>query len=502
MEVTEKKSQGKLSIRQQRLTGFFVLVVGTSVILLLYILLFGSVIFFKYQNVNQLIPIFRNYYQQMSDSMDSLDDYVVNEDEMAYDNAVSTLALAQQSLADLSEKVNDRTVLRSIEDLGALNDAMEEQMKQIQKCMEAYQNNTDIAFDQVTDSYEQVDFITAVQDEYNPMIDLLFDYMEWVNERIKETCLASILLILFGIIISGVLIFIQIKNIYVSFANPVERMIYAAGEVEKEHYDNAVNSVESIDSTFDQGMLLLVKSFSQMIVQVRRQISLLKENAVIQKQLQEAKFKELQMQINPHFMFNTLNMISNFALLEQADKTALLLNKTAKMFRFSLDFSGKTVPLYKEVKELENYIFIQEQRYGNRIQFIWNLPDVLPELSIPALTLQPLIENSIVHGIGLLTSGAKIEISIIEEIRGTYHDCKITVSDNGAGMTQKQLEKLRTEIESYSVQNAKIGLGNVYLRLKMLWKEQVSMDIESEVEKGTKISIVISREKEGGLCIN
>ena len=438
----------------------------------------------------------------MSDSMDSLDDYVVNEDEMAYDNAVSTLALAQQSLADLSEKVNDRTVLRSIEDLGALNDAMEEQMKQIQKCMEAYQNNTDIAFDQVTDSYEQVDFIyTAVQDEYNPMIDLLFDYMEWVNEQIKETCLASILLILFGIIISGVLIYIQIKNIYVSFANPVERMIYAAGEVEKEHYDNAVNSVESIDSTFDQGMLLLVKSFSQMIVQVRRQISLLKENAVIQKQLQEAKFKELQMQINPHFMFNTLNMISNFALLEQADKTALLLNKTARMFRFSLDFSGKTVPLYREVKELENYIFIQEQRYGNRIQFIWDLPDVLPELSIPALTLQPLIENSIVHGIGLLTSGAKIEISIIEEIRRTYHDCKITVSDNGAGMTQKQLEKLRTEIESYSVQNAKIGLGNVYLRLKMLWKEQVSMDIESEVEKGTKISIVISREEVGGLCI-
>ena len=173
-------------------------------------------------------------------------------------------------------------------------------------------------------------------------------------------------------------------------------------------------------------------------LQMKHQIEVLEENIRIQKQLEESRFRELQMQINPHFMFNTLNMISETAYFENAKKTVFLLNKTAKMFRFSLDFSGTSVTLFREMEELENYILIQEQQYGDRIEFRFELDESFHHILVPSLTLQPLIENSISHGVGKYTGGGWVKLTTryCDEEKAGY----IVVEDNGVGMEEEQFK--------------------------------------------------------------
>ena len=205
--------------------------------------------------------------------------------------------------------------------------------------------------------------------------------------------------------------------------------------------------------------------------------------------LKTSELKALQMQINPHFMFNTLNMIAETAYFENAEKTEFLLNKTAKMFRFSLDFSGKSISLFKEIEELENYIFIQEEQYEDRIEFLFDLDESFHNILVPSLTLQPLIENSVVHGIGKYTEGGRVKLTT------SYHEEEgagyIMVEDNGVGIEEEKLQQIRQEMINYKGDSMKIGLGNVYSRLKILYGEKVSMDIESEERKGCKITIRI-----------
>ena len=144
---------------------------------------------------------------------------------------------------------------------------------------------------------------------------------------------------------------------------------------------------------------------------------------------------------------------------------------------------------HKEIEELENYIFIQEEQYEDRIEFLFDLDESFHNILVPSLTLQPLIENSVVHGIGKYTEGGRVKLTT------SYHEEEgagyIMVEDNGVGIEEEKLQQIRQEMINYKGDSMKIGLGNVYSRLKILYGEKVSMDIESEERKGCKITIRI-----------
>ena len=238
-------------------------------------------------------------------------------------------------------------------------------------------------------------------------------------------------------------------------------------------------------------MNFLVEVFNMMLITLQDQVKKIQENADLEIELHKKEvenlqianllrssaLKSLQMQINPHFLFNTLNMISQSAYLEGADKTSALLDSTAVLLRYTLDFATRSVPLSKEIEVLGIYVSLQEQRFGGRIRFTFDLDESFHHIKVPALILQPLVENSITHGIGMYLKDASVTIC-------TQYDSAagaglIRIIDNGIGLTQEQLEKVREEMKKSDHADQKIGLSNVYARLHIFFYGKASMEIYS-----------------------
>lgn len=211
------------------------------------------------------------------------------------------------------------------------------------------------------------------------------------------------------------------------------------------------------------------------------------ENLRINNQLRQSQLKALQMQINPHFMFNTLNMITKTAYMEGADDTVSLLEYTADYLRYALDNSDRAVTLEKEMEALGNYVYIQEQRFGDQIQFLFRLDESFHHMKIPSIILQPIVENSIIHG-----KGKRPEITIEIETRYLEKEKKglICISDNGGGMSPENLERVREELWEKD-DEVKIGLKNINQRLQIFFKGQAKLEIESRIGEGTAVSIFI-----------
>ena len=266
--------------------------------------------------------------------------------------------------------------------------------------------------------------------------------------------------------------------------------------------------VEIRDEDLDTEMKLLVDAFNTMIERIKTQVRQIEENASAKVALREkelenlqitnllktSELKALQMQMNPHFLFNTLNMIAKTAYIEDADKTVFLLQKTAQLLRYSLDYMGKSVTLAREIEMLGNYVYLQEQRFGERIAFEFKLDERFHQMQIPCLILQPLVENSITHGVGAYLQSGKIKIQTYYEEREKMGE--ISIEDNGYGMTKEQMEQLKKDLESPKMQREKIGLANVYMRLKLFYGGKAKFEMESIPKVKTKIRIRIPYQLE------
>jgi len=209
------------------------------------------------------------------------------------------------------------------------------------------------------------------------------------------------------------------------------------------------------------------------------------ENLRISNRLKSSELKALQMQINPHFLFNTLNMISQTAYLENADQTVELLGSTAKLLRYTLDYTGKEVTLAREIELLGSYVSIQEQRFGDRIRFEFDLDESHHQMHVPSMILQPLVENSLKYGVGMKTEGALIRICT--RYRADKQQEMIIVSDNGTGMERKRLEEVRRSMTEKNGNERNIGLSNVCLRLSMFFNGDSRMSIHSRTGRGTTV---------------
>ncbi|MBQ3696780.1 MAG: histidine kinase, partial [Spirochaetales bacterium] len=177
--------------------------------------------------------------------------------------------------------------------------------------------------------------------------------------------------------------------------------------------------------------------------------------------IQETQFHLLQAQINPHFLFNTLNLIvNNVRAGVRLKETADVLVSTSKLLRSSIELKSKVIPLRDELRLLDNYITIQKVRNEDRIVFCVIVMGDIPEVEIPPFTLQPLVENSILHGLKDITVDGYVEIQIFsDEANGAM----IQIHDNGTGIPE--------EIEKAAVAGtlSSNGLGNVVNRLKMIY---------------------------------
>ncbi len=200
-------------------------------------------------------------------------------------------------------------------------------------------------------------------------------------------------------------------------------------------------------------------------------------SAKLEQALREADFKLLQSQINPHFLFNTLNTIAQMAYIDGAEKVASLVWSLSDLLRFTLRKTEELIPLREELKMLENYLHIQQSRFGSRLKVAFDIQPGLDDTPIPCMLLQPLVENAIVHGFEL--SGGEGAIAITVRRRGDSLLCR--VEDNGLGFDP--------HAEPPAGKSGGIGLGSVKNRLQYYFKDRFSFAIDSAKGRGAVVEL-------------
>ncbi len=195
----------------------------------------------------------------------------------------------------------------------------------------------------------------------------------------------------------------------------------------------------------------------------------------------------LQAQIHPHFLFNTLNAIITLSEID-LERSNKLIEALSDFLRGSFKFQNidELIPLEEELNLVQSYLYIQQERFGERVQVTWEL-EVSTEIMIPSLTIQPLIENSLKHGILKRVSGGNLHIRILDY--DTY--IEITVADDGMGMDEETMEGL---LQRKTKSLTGIGLLNTDLRLKQYYGE--GLRIESKLNQGTSISFIVFKEEQ------
>lgn len=211
------------------------------------------------------------------------------------------------------------------------------------------------------------------------------------------------------------------------------------------------------------------------------------ENLKKDELLAQSELKMLQNQINPHFLFNTLNMIYRMSLKEGADDAADMLMKTSQLLRYGLDNQNRISSLHNELEMIGKYIEIQKKRLGSRVSFILECERAqVRNISMPGMILQPLVENALQHGLHDVTENGEIVISVGQQ------DSVITisVSDNGKGMPAQELEELI--LNDYQMkEGTHLGLYNVMRRLEMYFHEQIQISLHSDEGCGFEVFMEI-----------
>ena len=215
----------------------------------------------------------------------------------------------------------------------------------------------------------------------------------------------------------------------------------------------------------------------------------------------EAELHALQNQINPHFLYNTLEVIRGRALVQNAQDIADMTEALATIFRYNINRPGDVATLQEEIDNVRTYMLIQNCRFGDRFRFETEIEDVEDGILthvLPVLTLQPLVENAIYHGINERIGGGRIRLKAYL----TQRDLLIIISDNGKGMDDVTLQEIHRKlvgaseglpVEKKTGRGTGIALTNVNQRIKFYFGKEYGLDVKSTLGIGTTITITIPR---------
>ena len=292
--------------------------------------------------------------------------------------------------------------------------------------------------------------------------------------------------IIFSIVISflfcGIIALIVLR-VYSKIVNaPARSIIKAMNAFEKQaenfRYSGGNESVAElriISSSFEH----MAKTIQSLMERVHRE----------EKELRKTELKALQAQINPHFLYNTLDSIQWMCEQGKTKDAAEMVRALARLFRISISRGRELITLREELQHAENYLIIQSYRYRSQFSYTIDASDELMDCLCNKITIQPLIENAIYHGIDRMVDEGKIKITV-KPAADASDDILITVSDNGIGMTKEQCGKILAKDRSDS---GGIGVKNVNDRLKIYFGEKYGLSIESELDVGTTVTVRIPK---------
>ena len=243
---------------------------------------------------------------------------------------------------------------------------------------------------------------------------------------------------------------------------------------------------KKIEVDGQQEVVSLSHSFNSMI----EEIQILMDRVITeQKSKRKTEFQALQNQINPHFLYNTLDSIVYLSENKMNDKVIKMVIALSRFFRISISRGKNIIYLKEELEHARNYLLIQQIRYNEKFHFAFEVDDNVLDYKVVKLSLQPLIENAIVHGISTEYDGGMITIRAFQDAQNLV----IEVEDDGYGMTTEQIEDIYNRIK-YESENKSVGLRNVYQRLRLYYGDNDKFIVESELDIRTTIRLIIPIE--------
>ena len=267
-------------------------------------------------------------------------------------------------------------------------------------------------------------------------------------------------------------------NAFISdkISNPIKSLDGSVREIESGNLD--VEIVPSGSYEVEH----LGKSIKNMLGRIKVLMSDLVEEHNAKR---KSEFDTLQSQINPHFLYNTLDIIVWMIENENSDKAVSIVTALAKFFRISLSKGKNIITVKDEVEHVRNYLMIQNMRFKNRFEYSIDVDEEVLSYSSLKLMLQPLVENAIYHGMEFMDGDGEIDVKVFKEDDSLY----FTITDNGLGMSEDMVEALLSKDFVPSKKGSGIGVKNVNERIKLYFGSEYGLKVESEPDEGTKITI-------------
>ena len=301
-----------------------------------------------------------------------------------------------------------------------------------------------------------------------------------ITQAVKSQVIVGLIFALFfSAFMSAVIYFLLSRTV----TRPVRRLVASMQKFEKQaetfEYKADMSNVAEFQT--------LSTSFEHMVLMIQSLVEKVHNEEIV---LRKTELKALQAQINPHFLYNTLDSIQWMCEQDNSKDAVKMVGALAKLFRISISHGNEFITISDELKHAESYLIIQSYRYKNQFTYSFDVDKSVLDCMCNKITIQPFIENAIYHGLDRMVDEG--EIKIIVEHRGK--DIAIIVKDNGLGMTEEQckavLQKGRSDSKG-------IGVKNVDDRLKIYFGEEYGITIDSELDVGTTVTIKIPKIEKG-----
>lgn len=395
------------------------------------------------------------------------------------------LAESQDSFSQLSEQISDFFLSPQFEDNRILAKAYLNKLQQLIDYMNSPQE--DDAFTLYKQCSHLYDLMVK---QYDTTLSFeMTELSEQMSVISANWNLFTVFILIFMCIIFALILIFTSASIQ-KIVSPLTRLSTHAKAIENQDYEDSVENL--LSETSYSEIYILTSAFIHMENTIHEQIEALRDKLELSKKVHSLELENMSAQIalaqtenslmqsliNPHFLFNCLNLLSSFAIIEKAPMVHEYSLQIAQYLRESLNYVGKYISLDKEFAFLSHYADIQKIRFGSRIAFHFHCEADCTDAIIPAVILQPLVENSLIHGVGFYLQDGKVSVHA-QKLNDKR--IRIIVEDNGEGISPERLQEIKDNLQTpFKAGQKGTGIRSVLYRLNYYFDNNVEFHMKTQ----------------------